>query len=164
MSAPGKTGHSNWATSVARRTTQPRRAFDRPCLSIILSRNPGCRIAPAIRELQELGFIEITVRGRAGNREFRSPNKYRLTYRPAKGEPGDGTHEWRWVGSSEQAHQIAKRAREASDQTNISVIRRGRTVHGKKNKIPVMKNASLQCRKPSPRTRLSQCRKTSRPQ
>src|SRR6516165_5946692 len=35
-------------------------------------------IAPAIRELEGLGFIEITQRGRAGNREFRSPSKYPL--------------------------------------------------------------------------------------
>jgi hypothetical protein len=38
-------------------------------------------IAPALRELQALGFIEITEQGRAGNREFRRPNKYRITYR-----------------------------------------------------------------------------------
>jgi hypothetical protein len=57
-------------------------------------------IAPAIRELQMLGFIEIIARGRAGNREFRSPNRYRLTYCPAKGEPamarknGGGSNHW----------------------------------------------------------------------
>jgi hypothetical protein len=118
-------------------------------------------VAPAIRELEALGFIEITVRGRAGNREFRSPNRYRLTYRPTKGEPGDGTHEWRWVESLEQAHQIAKRARGASDQTNVSVIRQSQTAHKGKSKIPVTENASFQCRKPSLRPPRSQWRKAS---
>src|SRR6478752_5794871 len=37
-------------------------------------------IAPAIRETVALGFAEITERGRAGNAEFRSPHKFRLTY------------------------------------------------------------------------------------
>ena len=37
-------------------------------------------IAPAIREAVALGFVEVTVRGRAGNAEFRAPSKYRLTY------------------------------------------------------------------------------------
>ena len=118
-------------------------------------------IAPAIRELEALGFIEITQRGRAGNREFHSPSKYRLTYRNAKGETGDGTHEWRWVESLEQAHQIAKRARDASDQTNASIVRKSQTASNGKSKIPVTKNAPLQCRKPSPRLPRSQWRKTS---
>jgi hypothetical protein len=68
-------------------------------------------ISPAIRELEALGFVETTQRGRAGNREFRSPSKYRLTYRNAKGASGDGTHEWRWIKSLEQAEEIARRAR-----------------------------------------------------
>jgi hypothetical protein len=77
-------------------------------------------IAPATRELVALGFVEITQRGRAGNREFRLPSKYRLTYRNAKGAPGDGTHEWRWIESLERAHEISKYARAATDQTNFS--------------------------------------------
>ena len=36
-------------------------------------------IAAAIRETVALGFAEITERGRAGNAEFRSPHKFRLT-------------------------------------------------------------------------------------
>src|SRR5262245_10931340 len=38
-------------------------------------------IAPALRELQALGFIEITERGVAGNAQHRAPNRFRLTYR-----------------------------------------------------------------------------------
>jgi hypothetical protein len=39
-------------------------------------------IRAAIQETVALGFVEITERGRAGNREFRSPHKFRLTYFP----------------------------------------------------------------------------------
>src|ERR1700675_2394885 len=48
-------------------------------------------IAPAVRELVALGLIEITQRGCGGNAEFRQPNLYRLTCRPAHGASGDGT-------------------------------------------------------------------------
>src|SRR5207342_1105739 len=37
-------------------------------------------ISAAIRECVALGFLEITEIGRAGNAEFRTPNKFRLTY------------------------------------------------------------------------------------
>jgi hypothetical protein len=70
-------------------------------------------IAPAIREAEALGFIEVTVRGRAGNAEFRTPNLFRLTYRYAKGLPGDGTHEWRKIADLEQAALVAQIARKA---------------------------------------------------
>jgi len=71
-------------------------------------------IRPAIQEALALGFIEITECGSAGNREFRSPNKFRLTYRPAKGIPGDGSHEWRLFSSIEDAMNIARLARTGS--------------------------------------------------
>jgi hypothetical protein len=68
-------------------------------------------IRPAISEAIALGFLEITECGTAGNREFRSPNKFRLTYRPAKGIPGDGSHEWRLFSSIEDAMNTAWHAR-----------------------------------------------------
>ena len=68
-------------------------------------------IAPAIRELVALGFIEITRAGRAGNAEYRLPNLFRLTYRPCAGERGDGTHEWRRIKEDAAAKLIAKAAR-----------------------------------------------------
>jgi hypothetical protein len=68
-------------------------------------------IAPALREIVALGFIEITEAGRAGNAEYRSPNKFRLTYRHMKrAEP---TNEWRRITSIEAATMIADRARTA---------------------------------------------------
>jgi hypothetical protein len=68
-------------------------------------------IAPAIRECQALGFVEITEHGRGGNAEFRAPNLFRLTYRHGKGIVGDGTHEWRRIETIEQALAIAREAR-----------------------------------------------------
>jgi hypothetical protein len=38
-------------------------------------------IAPAIRELVALGFVEVTRQGCAGNAGCRQPTLFRLTYR-----------------------------------------------------------------------------------
>lgn len=68
-------------------------------------------IGPAIDELQALGFIEVTERGsRALKAEYRRPNKFRLTSRPANG-PGDGTHDWRRFETMEKAEAAAASAR-----------------------------------------------------
>jgi hypothetical protein len=73
-------------------------------------------IRPAIQEAVALGFLEITKQGRAGNAEFRSPNVFRLTFRPAKGSYGnDGTHEWRLIDET-SARSIAAAARKAKPQ------------------------------------------------
>jgi hypothetical protein len=66
-------------------------------------------IAPAISECVALGFVEVTERGRAGNREFRSPSLYRLTYRPTRGR--DATDEWKNIGTLEQAQAVGRAAR-----------------------------------------------------
>ncbi len=50
-------------------------------------------IKPAIDELVDAGFIEITRKGRAGNREFRQPSLYRLTY--VHTNTAGPTDEWR---------------------------------------------------------------------
>ncbi len=68
-------------------------------------------IRPAINELVALGFLEITRAGRAGNAEFRESNLFRLTYRPSKGAPADGSHEWKAIKSDEEAERLAKAAR-----------------------------------------------------
>jgi hypothetical protein len=68
-------------------------------------------ISPAIRELEALGFLRITERGRAGNAEFRSPNRFKLTYRPALDVMGDGTHDWRRIETTKQAIEVARTAR-----------------------------------------------------
>jgi hypothetical protein len=68
-------------------------------------------IAPAIRELVVLGFIEITQQGRAGNADFRRPTMFRLTYRHAGG--AQPTNEWERIETIEEAEMIAKGARRA---------------------------------------------------
>jgi hypothetical protein len=68
-------------------------------------------LTPALREIEFLGFIEVTQRGRGGNAEFRQPNRFRLTYQHAKDVPGDGTHEWRRIKTREEAIEIVAEAR-----------------------------------------------------
>jgi hypothetical protein len=73
-------------------------------------------IAPAIREVVALGFVEITQPGRAGNAEWRRPNMFRLTYRQKdRAEP---TNEWRKIKSIEEAEMVAKTARTAKPKKN----------------------------------------------
>jgi len=73
-------------------------------------------VGPAIREAVALGFLEITEAGRAGNAEWRTPNLFRITYRHAKGVPGDGSHEWRRIDSKDAAVSIGKAARKVKAQ------------------------------------------------
>jgi hypothetical protein len=68
-------------------------------------------IAPAIRELAALGFIEVTEHGTAANAGHRRANLYRLTFRDAEGVLSDGTHEWRRVKTMQEALRIAAEAR-----------------------------------------------------
>jgi hypothetical protein len=67
-------------------------------------------IGPALREVEALGFIQTTERGRAGNAEWRTPSRYRLTFRGPAGAY-DGTDEWRLVTEGE-AKYLAKAARQ----------------------------------------------------
>ena len=90
-------------------------------------------IAPALRELEALGFIEIVEHGCAGNAGYGKPNVFRLTYRPAVGAPEDGSHEWRRVKTMEDALRIQKAARATPPQNSIQ--RGGSRV--RKNKTPV---------------------------
>jgi hypothetical protein len=69
-------------------------------------------VAPAIRELEALGFIEVTERGRGGNAEYRIPNKFRLTYRPTSSAPYAETNEWRLIKTVERAEELAEAARQ----------------------------------------------------
>jgi hypothetical protein len=69
-------------------------------------------IAPAIRELESLGFIRITQIGRAGNGEFRIPNKFALTHLPTDDNPSS-TNDWRRIKTIEEATAIADAARRA---------------------------------------------------
>jgi hypothetical protein len=79
-------------------------------------------IAPAIRECEALGFIEIVERGRAGNSEFRKASVYRLTYIHGRTGP-DPTNEWKRIRSREQADFLAKAARRSVGKTQRKASR-----------------------------------------
>jgi hypothetical protein len=66
-------------------------------------------IAPAIRELVSLGFVEITQKGRGGNADFRRESRYRLTY--LWRAPNVATHEWRKVQTMDEAEDLRDAAR-----------------------------------------------------
>jgi hypothetical protein len=75
-------------------------------------------VAPAIREAEALGFIRVTEHGHGGNREFRKPNLFRLTFahgRDSRSKPP--SHEWRNIQSTEEALEIARAARPAAGLT-----------------------------------------------
>ena len=79
-------------------------------------------IAPALRELEALGLIEITERGCAGNAGYRRPSHYRLTFRASEGILSDGSHEWRRIKTMEEASVIAAIARKTPPE---NTARRG---------------------------------------
>jgi hypothetical protein len=69
-------------------------------------------IAPAIREVQALGFIRITQEGWSGNGEWCRPNKFALTHLPTK-DSQKPTEDWRRIKTLEEAEMIAWTARKS---------------------------------------------------
>jgi hypothetical protein len=73
-------------------------------------------IGPALRELEVLGFIRITERGRGGNAEYRSPSFYALTYLlPA-------TNDWQRFATIEEARAAAQMARKGGKKYSVKNI------------------------------------------
>ena len=66
-------------------------------------------IAPAIREVVALGFLDIVRPGRGGNAEFRLPALYRATYEFAVDCEPD--HRWRRTTTMTKAKAVAAAAR-----------------------------------------------------
>jgi hypothetical protein len=87
-------------------------------------------VAPAIRELVALGFIEITEKGCAGNESQRRPHRFRLTYVNMKTRE-EPSHEWRNVIDLEEAYRLAAEARAAKNERSVALGRRA------KNKSPL---------------------------
>src|SRR5262249_14130767 len=78
-------------------------------------------IAPALRELEALGFIRITDHGRAGNAEDRRAGLYGLPYATARGgRQNPPTHDWRKFKTVEEAKKAAQSARAAKDPKAVS--------------------------------------------
>jgi hypothetical protein len=69
-------------------------------------------IAPAIRELEALGFVEVTQRGKPSAGDLRWPNFFRLTCVNSKSSPTP-SHEWRRLKTRDDAELMAKAARKA---------------------------------------------------
>jgi hypothetical protein len=80
-------------------------------------------IAPAQREVQALGFAEITERGRPSESDFgRHPHHWRLTY--LHGTYGEEpTHEWKRHNTLKDALLFAKIARKAKDEKAVAKSR-----------------------------------------
>jgi hypothetical protein len=68
-------------------------------------------IAPAIREVVALGFVEVTEQGRAGNAEHRRPNLFRLTFRST--DKANATDDWQKIETREEANLLASAARKS---------------------------------------------------
>jgi hypothetical protein len=67
-------------------------------------------IAPAIRELQALGFLVVTQHGRPSAGEFRVPNLFLIPWINCRSTPNP-THDWRRIPDIETADTIARAAR-----------------------------------------------------
>src|ERR1019366_6652689 len=96
-------------------------------------------IAPAQREVQALGFAEITERGRPSKSDFaRHPNYWRLTYlHGAYGE--EPTHEWKRHNTLKDALRVADAARKAKDKKAVA---KSKEKAAKKQQMPGVVNSS----------------------
>jgi hypothetical protein len=59
-------------------------------------------IAPAIRQVVQLGFVKITRKGSAGNEKYRLPTLYALTYQIAGSNQVLGD-DWKRIQTDEEA-------------------------------------------------------------
>jgi hypothetical protein len=79
-------------------------------------------VAPALRELEALGFIEIVKRGSRGAAGTRQASEYRLTFRPAWNAPKNdtGSHEYMKIKTREDAEAVASAARKRADPQTVT--------------------------------------------
>jgi hypothetical protein len=73
-------------------------------------------IGPAIREVEAPGFIQVTEEGRAGNGEWRRPNKFALTHLPTIDNP-KASEGWKQIKTIAEAMTIAAAARKSMTKT-----------------------------------------------
>jgi hypothetical protein len=89
---------------------------------------------------EALGFFRITERGRGGNREYRRPNKFYLTFAYGRGSRAKPpTDEWRKINTIEEAKAIAGAARAAKDQHAVA--------NGKKHAEKIYGKTKIRCGK-----------------
>jgi hypothetical protein len=78
-------------------------------------------VAPAIREAEALGFIQVTEHGRGGNAEYRQPNKFFLTFAHGRDSlRNPPPHNWRKIKTLDEAKAIARAARENKDPRAVA--------------------------------------------
>ena len=75
-------------------------------------------VAPSIREVVALRFVEVTRAGRGGNAEYRLPAQYRLTYRETYS--ANPTNEWRLISDKAEASDVARAARRAKSPDAVA--------------------------------------------
>jgi hypothetical protein len=95
-------------------------------------------ISAAIREVVALGFVEITEQGRAGNAEWRRPNKFRLTYRYV--DRAKPTDEWRRIKTTEEAEMVARTARAGRKPKHFPVVVSAKSQCGNRTTKPEFHN------------------------
>ena len=79
---------------------------------------------PGYPQAAALGFIRVTEEGRAGNGEWRKPNKFALTHIPTVDNP-KATEDWKRIKTIEEAMTIAAAARKTvKKKQNASRIKR----------------------------------------
>jgi hypothetical protein len=105
-------------------------------------------VAPAMREVEALGFAQVMQRGRAGNAGHRTPNLFRMTYRPTDAQ--GATDEWRQIKSIEEAKARAVAARKPIRRKPRNKPKEKKN-GAAKNNFPVGENPPSQCGKPPPK-------------
>jgi hypothetical protein len=81
-------------------------------------------IGPALYELESLGFIVITEKGKmARAADYRRPNKFLLTSRPTN-KGADPLHKWKRFKTMEEAEAVAEASRKLSAEKKKSPVRK----------------------------------------
>jgi hypothetical protein len=100
-------------------------------------------IGPGIREVEALGSIRVTEEGRAGNGEWRKPNKFALTHLPTVDNP-KATEDWRRIKTIGEATTIATSVRKTiKKKQNASRIK-----HHSPHRIKRSESPNFQSDKP----------------
>jgi hypothetical protein len=81
-------------------------------------------IGPALAELEALGFVVITEKGKmARAADYRRPNKFLLTSRPVN-KGADQIHKWKMFKTMEEAEAVAEASRKASGEKKKPPVRK----------------------------------------
>ena len=90
------------------------------------------RVPEALREVDALGIVRTTVRGRGGNAEHWQPNRFLLNYLCGAVDAHDQiTDAWNKFKTLDEAEEVAAAARAAKDPQKVAYSRRN--AHKTKN-------------------------------